>query len=64
MLCIDTDPALGDRCGEVVCFVHDSQIERGIASGYLSWLETLAMKLERGGFRVDDAGYLWLDIDG
>jgi cell wall assembly regulator SMI1 len=61
MLCVDMDEALGDRIGEVVCHVHDSEIERGLGASYAHWLSSVAGRLEAGLFRVDDYGHLWLD---
>ena len=63
MLCVDMDPALGDRTGEVVCHVHDSEIERGLGASYEAWLSSVAARLEAGRFRVDDYGYLWLETE-
>lgn len=61
MLCIDIDPGLNDRAGEVVCHVHDGEIERGIAASYRGWLSSLVDRLEAGHFQIDDYGRLWLD---
>lgn len=63
MLCVDTDPSLGNRVGEVVCHVHDSEIERGLGASYEAWMSFLAARLEAGRFRIDDDGYLWLDTE-
>lgn len=63
MLCVDMDTALGDRIGEVVCHVHDSEIERGLGTSYCAWLSSLADRLDAGRFRIDDYGYLWLDSE-
>jgi cell wall assembly regulator SMI1 len=63
MLCVDMDPALGSRMGEVVCHVHDSQIERGLSASYAAWLSSLVKLLEAGRFRIDDYGYLWLETE-
>jgi cell wall assembly regulator SMI1 len=63
MLCIDMDPALKDRIGEVVCHVHDSEIERGLGASFRDWLSSLADRLDAGRFRIDDYGYLWLDSE-
>jgi cell wall assembly regulator SMI1 len=63
MLCVDMDHSLGDRTGEVVCHVHDSEIERGLGASYEAWLSGLATRLEAGHFRIDDYGYLWLDTE-
>jgi cell wall assembly regulator SMI1 len=63
MLCVDMDPALGNRIGEVVCHVHDSEIERGLAASFGAWLSSLAQRLDEGRFRIDDYGYLWLDSE-
>ena len=63
MLCCDMDPSLGSRMGEVVCHVHDSEIERGLSTSYSAWLSSLAARLEAGRFRIDEYGYLWLDTE-
>lgn len=64
MLCVDMDTSLGAQVGEVVCHVHDGEIERGISSNYGTWLTALAARLQSGQFQVDDYGYLWLkDIE-
>jgi cell wall assembly regulator SMI1 len=63
MLCVDMDPALGDRTGEVVCHVHDSEIERGLGVSYEEWLSSVAARLDAGRFRIDDYGYLWLETE-
>jgi cell wall assembly regulator SMI1 len=60
-LCIDMDPGLNDRTGEVVCHVHDGEIERGIATSYRAWLSSLADRLEAGRFEIDEWGDLWPD---
>ncbi len=49
--------------GEVVCHVHDSEIERGLGASYQAWLSSLAERLEAARFRIDDYGYLWLDAE-
>jgi molybdopterin molybdotransferase len=61
MLCIDMDESLGDRIGEVVCHVHDSEMERGLGASFTHWLTSVTDRLEAGRFRVDDYGHLWLD---
>lgn len=61
MLCVDMDPAVNDRIGEVVCHVHDGEIERGLGASYSAWLSSLADRLEAGRFRIDNYGYLRLD---
>jgi cell wall assembly regulator SMI1 len=63
MLCVLTDPSLGSRVGEVVCHVHDSEIELGLGASYEAWLSSLAARLDAGQFRIDDYGYLWLDTE-
>jgi cell wall assembly regulator SMI1 len=63
MLCVDMDPSLGSRTGEVVCHVHDGEIERGLGASYQAWLSSLAERLGAGRFRIDDYGYLWLDTE-
>jgi cell wall assembly regulator SMI1 len=63
MLCVDMDPSLGSRRGEVVCHVHDSEIERGLGASYETWLSSLVKRLEAGRFRIDDYGYLWLETE-
>lgn len=63
MLCVDMDPALEDRMGEVVCHVHDGEIERGLGTSFKDWLSSLADRLDAGRFRMDDYGYLWLDTE-
>jgi hypothetical protein len=55
------DESLGDRIGEVVCHVHDSEVERGLGANFTHWLSSVADRLETGRFRVDDNGHLWLD---
>lgn len=64
MLCVDMDPRLGDEAGEVVCFVHDGVIERGLGAGFGDWLSTVAERLEGGRFRIDEYGLLSPDADG
>lgn len=61
MVCVDMDQSLESRIGEVVCHVHDSEIERGLGESYESWLSSLAARLDAGRFRIDDYGHLWLD---
>jgi cell wall assembly regulator SMI1 len=61
MLCVDMDPALGNRIGELVCHVHDGEIERGLGACFGDWLASLAERLEAGQFRIDDYGYLRLN---
>lgn len=63
MLCVDMDSSLAGRTGEVVCHVHDSEIERGLGDSYKVWLSSLAERLDAGRFRIDDYGYLWLDTE-
>jgi cell wall assembly regulator SMI1 len=63
MLCVDMDRSLGSGVGEVVCHVHDSEIERGLGASYEAWLWSLAARLEAGRFRIDDNGYLWLETE-
>jgi cell wall assembly regulator SMI1 len=63
MLCVDMDPELGDQIGEIVCHVHDSEIERGIAASFGDWLASVADRLDAGRFTVDEYGYLSLDFD-
>ncbi|MDH4323977.1 MAG: SMI1/KNR4 family protein [Betaproteobacteria bacterium] len=60
-LCVDMDPSLGSRTGEVVCHIHDSEIERGLGASYEAWLSSLAQRLEAGRFRIDAYGYLRVD---
>lgn len=64
MLCVDMDPELGDQIGEVVCHVHDSEIERGLGSSLKEWLSVLADNLDAGRFSVEEGGYLWLNTRG
>jgi hypothetical protein len=49
--------------GEVVCHVHDSEIERGLSASFGDWLSTVADRLDGGRFRIDQYGYLWLDYE-
>src|SRR5215467_7017510 len=46
MLCVDMDKSLGDRIGEVVRHVHDSEIERGLGASFTQWLSSVAERLE------------------
>jgi hypothetical protein len=57
------DPGLNDRVGEIVCHVHDSEIERGLSASFKDWLCSLADRLDAGRFRIDHHGYLWLDSE-
>jgi cell wall assembly regulator SMI1 len=61
MLGVDMDPDLGHRVGEVVCHVHDSEIERGLSASFGDWLSTVADRLDGGKFRINQYGYLWPD---
>jgi cell wall assembly regulator SMI1 len=63
MLCVDMDPDLADRVGEVVCHVHDSEIERGLSASFGDWLSSVADRLDGGRFSIDRYGYLWLDYE-
>jgi cell wall assembly regulator SMI1 len=63
MLCIDMDATLGNRVGEIICHVHDSEIERGLGDSLEEWLSSLAARLEAGRFRIDKYGYLRLDTE-
>lgn len=61
-VCINTERSADGRLGEVIAFVHDSTYEPGIAPSYALWLEKLAFRLEAGDFKVDEYGYLWLNL--
>lgn len=63
-LCINLDPQVrpGGVHGEIVCHVHDSRHEPGIARSYGDWLEAIAERLENRDFTIDEYGYLWLNI--
>jgi cell wall assembly regulator SMI1 len=64
-LCINLNPRLSatPSLGEIVCHVHDSTYERGIATSYGDWLASVAMKLEGGRFTIDQYGYLRPNIE-
>lgn len=62
-LCLNLSPQLGNRIGEVIAFIHDNPHEPGIAPSFVDWLESLAVRLEKGEFTVED-GYLLLNIPG
>jgi cell wall assembly regulator SMI1 len=53
----------GGTFGEILCHVHDSSHEPGVATSYGAWLEAIAAKLETGRFSIDKYGYLQPDIE-
>lgn len=59
-LCINLNPQAS--IGEILCHVHDSCHEPGIAVSYAAWLQELAQRLENGEFTVNEYGYLDLNI--
>jgi cell wall assembly regulator SMI1 len=63
MLCVDMDPNLRDQVGEVVCHVHDSEIECGLGASFGDWLSSVADRLDGGRFHIDQYGYLQLDYE-
>lgn len=63
-LCLNLNPdSLADGgYGQVICHVHDSECELGIAESYGKFLLDLAEKLEKNDFEIDEFGYLYLNI--
>lgn len=57
-LCMDLDPAVGGRTGQVIAWFHDDSTRELIAPTYEAWWATFADGLEAELFFVDDEGVL------
>lgn len=73
LICVDLDPNVRGRAGQVILFLHDAPARYLIAHSLADWFARIADDLERGVYtlqaehgywRFDNEAFMWSSIEG